>query len=270
MWKALALLGFVVWQWLAHLAAREETVGPLRLVLLMLPLVALAWWGIARARNKAWCYLLLIAAVALIYALARGDQEYAAAAYGVPHAAINLFLLGFFARTLRPGREALITRLARRVHGDLPPRMVTYTRRLTLAWCIFFAAQVAVSVLLFAFASVEAWSLFINVLNLPLVALMFVGEYCYKVVRYRDYPHASIATAWQAFVSDSSISPAPKVSATEACSRIATGGPLESTNSSSTWRSSPPCCLSAATSSICASTATGLRLVSLPPSCAGR
>lgn len=212
MWKALALLGFIAWQWFAHVAASEGTVGPLRLALLMLPLLALALWAVVNARRKLWWCLLLIAAAVLIYALARhGGYEYAAAAYGVPHAAINLFLLWFFARTLRPGTEALITRLAHRVHGELPPVMVTYTRRLTLAWCIFFAAQVVVSALLFAFVSVDAWSFFINVLNVPLVAVMFVAEYCYKVVRYRDYPHASIATAWRAFASDPSISPAAKV-----------------------------------------------------------
>jgi uncharacterized membrane protein len=211
MWKALTLLGFVAWQWLAHLAASEGSVGPLRLILLMLPLVALACWVVVHARDKTGWFLLLLAAGAITYALAReGGHDLAPAAYGVPHAAGNLFLLWFFGRTLRPGRDALITRLARRVHGGLPPDMEGYTRRLTVAWCVFFAAQVAVSVLLFAFASIDAWSIFINILNVPLVVLMFIGEYFYRVVRYRDFPHASIATAWRAFASDPSLSSGAK------------------------------------------------------------
>jgi len=118
---------------------------------------------------------------------------------GVPHAAIYASLLWFFARTLRRGEEALITRVARRLHGSLPPYMEAYTRRLTSAWCVFFIAQLVISALLLAFASLEAWSLFVNLLNLPLVAAMFVGDYLFRVLRYRRYPHVSIAQSVEAF-----------------------------------------------------------------------
>src|SRR4051812_3450352 len=97
----------------------------------------------------------------------------AAALSGLTHATVNLFLLWYFARSLRAGDQALITRLARRVHGSLPPEMEAYTRRVTLAWCVFFAGQVAVSMLLFAFAPREIWSMFVNLINVPLIALMF-------------------------------------------------------------------------------------------------
>ena len=118
---------------------------------------------------------------------------------GLPHAVIYLSLLWSFGRTLGHGREALITAVARRFHGSLPPYMERYTRRLTGAWCVFFAAQLVVSALLLAFASLENWSLFVNVLNLPLLAAMFVGDYVFRVLRYRGYPHASIAQAARAF-----------------------------------------------------------------------
>ena len=119
---------------------------------------------------------------------------------GVPHAAINIFLLSFFARTLVHGREALITGFARRVHGSLPPHIESYSRRVTWAWCVFFGAQVVVSVILFAAASLETWSLFVNVLSFPLVAVMFVAEYLYRIARFPDYPHASIWEGIRAFV----------------------------------------------------------------------
>jgi uncharacterized membrane protein len=120
---------------------------------------------------------------------------------GLPHAAAYTFLLWLFGRTLQPGREALITAVARRFHGSLPVYMELYTRRLTGAWCVFFAAQLVLSALLLAFASLATWSLFVNVLNLPLVAAMFVGDYAFRVLRYRGYPHASIAQAMRAFAS---------------------------------------------------------------------
>jgi uncharacterized membrane protein len=118
---------------------------------------------------------------------------------GLPHAAGYSLVLWLFGRTLLPGEEALITRVARRFHGSLSPSMEAYTRRLTAAWCVFFAAQLAVSGLLLAFASLDAWSLFVNVLNIPLLAAMFVGDYLYRMLRYRDYPQASIAQAVEAF-----------------------------------------------------------------------
>src|SRR5687767_3680733 len=87
---------------------------------------------------------------------------------GLPHAAINLFLLWVFGRTLRGGREPLITAFARRIHGDVPPDMEPYTRGVTAAWCLFFAIQVLLSALLLAVAPLHVWSLFVNVLSLPL------------------------------------------------------------------------------------------------------
>jgi uncharacterized membrane protein len=123
--------------------------------------------------------------------------------YGVPHAVIYSVLAWFFGRTLVAGGEPLITRLARRVHGALPPAMELYTRRITMAWCLFFCAQVAASATLALAGALEAWSLLVNRLNMPLVAAMFVGEYLYRVIRHRDFPHASIPTAVKAFIDDS-------------------------------------------------------------------
>lgn len=118
---------------------------------------------------------------------------------GLPHAAAYLSLLWLFGRTLRPGKEALITSVARRFYGSTPPYLESYTRGLTAAWCLFFAAQLLASAALLAFASYETWSLFVNVLNLPLVAAMFAADYLYRVIRFRGYPHASIAQSIDAF-----------------------------------------------------------------------
>jgi uncharacterized membrane protein len=125
-----------------------------------------------------------------------------AAVCGVLHALAYLSLLLLFGRTLARGREAFITRIARQVHGTLPSALEAYTRRLTLAWCVFFAAQLAASALLLMFGTASNWSIFINVLNLPLVALMFAGDWLYRAVRYRNTPRASIVTAMQAYAKD--------------------------------------------------------------------
>lgn len=119
---------------------------------------------------------------------------------GIPHAAFNIFLLWVFARTLKPGREALVTGFARRIHGSLTVPIESYTRRVTLAWCVFFALQVLLSAILFAAGSLETWSFFVNVLGFPLVVLMFGAEYLYRIVRFPDHPHVSIWKGIQLFV----------------------------------------------------------------------
>jgi uncharacterized membrane protein len=159
----------------------------------------------APGTRRLWGALVIAAAVsyeALVHlAFTRPDAQWLLIVplAGLPHAAAYSFLLWLFGRTLRPGREALITSVARRFHGSIPPFMAAYTRRLTAAWCSFFAAQLGVSTALFAFASFETWSMFVNVLNLPLLAAMFAGDYLYRVVRFRGYPHPSIAQSIDAF-----------------------------------------------------------------------
>ena len=144
--------------------------------------------------------LLAYQAVAYFGIREQGHSTWAVVLTGVPHAVAYAVLLWAFARTLSGGQEALITRIARRVHGSLPPLLERYTRRLTAVWCVFFAAQLITSFCLLAFNSVESWSLFVHVLNVPLLGTMFVGDYLYRVWRYRGYPQATIAQAIQAFV----------------------------------------------------------------------
>jgi len=95
---------------------------------------------------------------------------------GAPHAIIYLGLLSIFGLSLLPGREPVVTYFARMIHGAISPEIETYTRRVTWAWCGFFALQVVGSVLLLALAQVGWWSVFVNILNVPLIATMMLGE----------------------------------------------------------------------------------------------
>ncbi len=215
LWAALILLTGVGYQWLLHSAVAGGQIESIRIALALLPLLALAGWVAIRARDKRLWSFILVAAGLAIYALEQHAGWGLAAAYGSPHAVIYLSLLWLFGRTLWYGNEPLVTRLARRVHGTLPPKLAAYTRRVTIAWCVFFTAQMAGSALLFAFAPLEIWSLFINVLNVPLLVLMFSGEYGYRLIRHRDFPPASFFDGIQAFSNDAAQSAtAPKHAST--------------------------------------------------------
>jgi len=208
--QILAVLACVAGAGTAHLALSVGASGPVWIAVLVLPVVALAGWLVAYARNRValWVvwFLILLASIVMIYALERREGLGFAAAYGLPHAAAYLFLLWYFGRTLRSGREPLITRLARQMRGALPPELERYTRRLTIAWCAFFAAQLAGSAALLTFAPLDAWSFFVNVMNVPLVATMFLGDYLYRIARYRDHHPTSIARVWRAFIEDAGVS----------------------------------------------------------------
>lgn len=205
-WKALIVLACVAYQYLVHSSVSNAQTGLFHLVLLWLPLVVLGGWILLRSRNKPVWLAALLTAGMVVYLVEHQERLGLAAVSGISHAAAYLFLMWYFGRTLARGWEPLITRFARSVHGTLQPAMERFTRKVTIAWCVFFASQLIVSALLFAFAPLNAWSLFINLLNLPLLALMFLGQMVYRRVRHPDYPRASVWQAIEAFTKDASLS----------------------------------------------------------------
>ncbi len=83
--------------------------------------------------------------------------------------------------------------------ASFPPEIAGYTRRVTWAWCVFFAGMALTSVLLFVFAPLSSWSVFNNLLNLPLVVVMYLTEYAWRRRRFPNFSHASIAVVFRAF-----------------------------------------------------------------------
>lgn len=82
-----------------------------------------------------------------------------------------------FARTLRPGRVPLITRLSTLVHGPLSALLARYTRRVTQVWALLFGGLAAISVTLFVYGPLPLWAFYANVLTPILMAAVFLGEY---------------------------------------------------------------------------------------------
>lgn len=185
------------YQYLIYRAAHDGLPLAVGLVLKALPLAFFAWWVWARATRKALGFAFLLAACGVVFWT--GEHDYGRAAYGIPHAAVYLSLAWLFGHTLLPGHVPLITVLARRVHGELKPEIVRHTRYVTFAWALFCVGQVVLSALLYVFASVDLWALFITALNIPLLGLMFVAEYVVRVLRFPDHPQASISEAIRAF-----------------------------------------------------------------------
>lgn len=210
-WKALVVLACIAYPYLVHSSISNAQADLLHMVLVWLPLAVLAGWILVRSRNKALWLAAVLAAGMVVYGVEHQERLGPAAVSGLSHAAAYLFLLWYFGRTLARGREPLVSRFARSVHGALDAPMELFTRNVTIAWCVFFATQLAVSALLLAFATVTTWSMFINLLNLPLVALMFVGQFAYRTIRFPDYPRVSLWQAIQVFTKDASPSKSAEV-----------------------------------------------------------
>ncbi|HQS03692.1 MAG: hypothetical protein B7Y07_09040 [Halothiobacillus sp. 24-54-40] len=112
-------------------------------------------------------------------------QSHISVIYLVQHLTINVILGGWFAASLRPEREPVCTQLAGRLHPIMHPQLRQYTTQLTRVWAGFFWLMAALSLLLYCFSPIFVWSIFANTLTLPLVLLMFAGEY---LVRLRVLP----------------------------------------------------------------------------------
>lgn len=188
--KALLLLAFIAYPMLLHTYILRDAMEAWRLLLVFTPLLLVVSWMIFRSVGKVWWPLGVLLLAALIYYVLTGAHGRLGllVVNGLAHATLNLFLLGLFGRTLLRGQEPLITQIARHIKGQLTPDITLYTRQATIAWCIFFTLQVVTSLSLYIFAPVAVWSLFINVLDLPLLALMFIAENTYRTLRF---PHHS-------------------------------------------------------------------------------
>lgn len=171
-------------------------------LIVVLPLVQLLIVGVAAfLRRSIWMMSLSVAAAAsgLVFIWMHTAGTNVKIFPALPHAFAYLTLLFGFAWSLLAGQEAVLTRIATRIRGPLQPELRLYSRRVTFVWCIFFAAQLVGSFTLFIWAPAEVWSFFVNVLNLPLVLLMFGAEYLYRLIRFPEYRHDSFSDMMRVF-----------------------------------------------------------------------
>ncbi|MBS0469249.1 MAG: hypothetical protein JSR14_18855 [Proteobacteria bacterium] len=203
-WRnVLAALLLALWALSAHLASSGIGPADLHIVVAVAPLAAsallIAWqspWPL-RASGA----LLLAAAVLLAFTWAwlRGHLPWL---YYLQHLGAHLALAVFFARSLAPGREPVVTAMARMLAvGPVSARVERYTRGVTLAWALFLAGNALVSTLLFAWAPAEVWSVHANLLTGPLIALFFGLEMLLRrrMLAPEERPAIKdVVRAWQA------------------------------------------------------------------------
>lgn len=197
-WLGIAAL-LVGYPLLAHYTNESAHDGSLGALVAIAPVVlialVLAWRSPRRLTMLGVLVLLGIALWAGWPAL----ENHFGLVYWLQHVGMQLILFMTFGRTLIAGRQPLCTRFARAVHAVVTPQHEIYARQVTLAWTLFFVAMALASTLLFFLAPLATWSVFANFLTLPLVALMFVGEYWVRRWALPEMRHMHILDAVRAF-----------------------------------------------------------------------
>lgn len=169
---------------------------------ILVALVTMAWRGPWR-----WPVVLACLAAAIGIFLSRSWWiENLPWVWLVQHAGSYALLAIVFGRTLRAGSEPIATRVVRIVLKSVPAEVSRYTRGVTLAWTVLFAAIAGVSVMLFFASSTAVWSAFANLVSGPMVAAMFVGEY---LVRCRVVPKRYRATLGETIAAFRALSTVP-------------------------------------------------------------
>ena len=127
-------------------------------------------------------------------------RQNVALVFFIQHLGTNLALATLFGRSMLGGGEALITQLAKAVHhGEISERKRRYTRQATLAWTLFFLGNALVSAMLWLFAPQSAWSVFANLLSMPLLAGMFIAEHVWRSVALPPEERPNIADVVRAY-----------------------------------------------------------------------
>ncbi|EON20099.1 hypothetical protein C265_09551 [Cupriavidus sp. GA3-3] len=143
---------------------------PPRMVALLL--VALLALRLAAVRHAGWRPLALAAAALALAVFASGE----AMPLKLYPALVNAVLLAVFGWSLwRP--PSVVERIARLREPALPPSGVSYTRKVTVAWCLFFSVNGTLATGTALFASDRVWALYNGVIAYVLTGAMFAGEW---------------------------------------------------------------------------------------------
>ena len=168
---ALALAAFsIAYPILAVLAIR--TIGPWPVVGLLCVMLLLRGASNVLGAATTPMTLALIAVAVAVGGVSIWDPEHAVRLY--PFFMNAAMLVAFLNTLLRP--PSMIERFARIREPDLPESGVRYTRKATIAWCVFIFCNGAIALWTALFADLNLWALYNGVIAYAAMGLMFGAE----------------------------------------------------------------------------------------------
>lgn len=178
-WGVAAVVG-LGYSVLAHRAAASATPDALDAVVAIGPVLGLGFLLAWRSSHRTVLLAVFLALCAGLYWVSPWLIAHSHWMFLLQHAGIHALLCSAFGRTLQAGRTPMVTGLAQLVHRTLSPALARYTKAVTWAWTVYFGSTAVLSLLLFWLAPLAAWSAFANLLGVPLLVLMFAGEYAVR------------------------------------------------------------------------------------------
>lgn len=109
----------------------------------------------------------------------------------LPPVALPGLIGAVFIRSLLPGNQPLVTAIGERVRGELGEQMRRYTKNVTVVWAVLLVAMTLWSALLPWLVGDWLWSIMTNFVNYILIGVLFVGEFTWRKLRFRDHVHPS-------------------------------------------------------------------------------
>jgi uncharacterized membrane protein len=164
-------------------------------------------------------YFFFLLFLSLTFIDIRVREEWPVLLYFPPIIISGFFLWGF-GRTLRTGREPMVTTFCRLARGDLSKELLRYTRRLTWFWTILLAAMTLNTVLLAIFAPIRIWALFTNIINYLIILTVFAVEYVYRILRFPYLSHTSPFALISKMMKRGGWSSLPSLAKTEDCPEL--------------------------------------------------
>ncbi len=140
--------------------------------------MAFALVGVALLRattlrgKRAW-WAMVLAALLLAVAVFLSGETLPLKLYP---ALVNGVMLAVFGWSLLHP-PTVVERIARLREPQLPPSGVAYTRRVTIAWCLFFVFNGTLALATAWWASDAVWALYNGGIAYLLIGLMFAGEW---------------------------------------------------------------------------------------------
>ncbi|MFC5519471.1 hypothetical protein [Polaromonas jejuensis] len=197
-WGGLIGLG-IGYALLSHLAAASAVHSLPGALVAMAPMLVLAFLIAWRSDRRALMLGLWLAGCTVLYAIKGWLIAHYHWVFLLEHAGTYSLLCATFGQTLQNGQTPMISRFARIVHGSLSPALVRYTRSATWAWVLYFGGIAGLSLLLFWLAPIGIWSAFAYLLGIPLLVLMFAGEYAARCCLLPPADRAGPLEAIQAY-----------------------------------------------------------------------
>lgn len=189
----------IVYSLLAHYTHQSPDRAGLGIVVALSPVMVIALLVAWQSPQRIAMLMLVVLTVLVLRWQWTALTAHAGLVYWLQYTAMQLILFVMFARTLVGGRKPLCTHFAEIVHAPLSPKHVIYARQVTVAWSAFFAAMALTSTVLFFWAPINTWSIFVNFLTWPLVGLMFVAEYGVRRWLLPELRHTHLFDAIRAF-----------------------------------------------------------------------